>query len=363
VLIMAALAAACALASGSAALAADVNQGWGSWWLPPVRSQHGPAIDQLFNWIFWITTITFVLVEATLVVFMIKYRHRPGVRKAHFTHGNTRLEMTWTIAPAIILAVLALFSKKVWDNYRYSPSSEDPNRAIVLVVGEQFKWNFIYPGPDGHLGRYLIFPKPTDVYWPNPNKDGKPYIYAGVKGPAELPYDKAVAAINQYVTGVNPLGKDFSDPKGDDDDWTPTPGRALELPAKRPIEVQLSSKDVIHDFFLPNFRVKLDAVPGMRGRLFFTSEMTSKERELSSRRKYTIDELDAAFKANANSEFTATIDDEFKTEGAELSAPKGSNAKAWRYVDKPGGSTIVRNGGAVAAGAPLQRPNPPAPAP
>src|SRR5207253_9794709 len=98
--------------------------GWGNWWLPPVRSEHGPAIDALFTVIFWITMVTWVAVTITMIVFMIKYRHRPGKAKAHFTHGNTRLEMTWTIAPAIILAVLALFSKKVWDNYRYSPSSE-----------------------------------------------------------------------------------------------------------------------------------------------------------------------------------------------------------------------------------------------
>src|SRR4051812_907658 len=106
---MAALAAACALASGSAALAADVNQGWGSWWLPPVRSQHGPAIDQLFNWILWIPTNPFGLREAALVVFKNKFRPPPRVPQAPFPPRNPPLEMTWTIAPAIILAVLALF--------------------------------------------------------------------------------------------------------------------------------------------------------------------------------------------------------------------------------------------------------------
>jgi heme/copper-type cytochrome/quinol oxidase subunit 2 len=331
-----------------AALAADIRGGWGNWWLPPNRSTHGGDIDTLFNVIFWITMITFVLVEAVLIVFMIKYRHRPGVQKAHFTHGNTRLEMTWTITPAIILAVLALFSKKVWDNYRYSDTADDPHRAQVLVVGEQFKWNVIYPGADGKFGRYLLFPKPTDLYWSNPNKDGKAYMFHNVKGPADLPYVEAVKAINDYIVQVNPLGKDFSDPAGMDDDWSKEPGRPIYLPANRPIEVQLSSKDVIHDFFLPNFRVKLDAVPGMRGRIFFTSTMTSKQREEASRKKYAVADIDAALKANPNEEFTAVIREDMKTEGAELSAPKGSSAKAWRYVDAKGG-TIVRDNGAITA--------------
>ena len=273
------------------ASAADVPTGWGSWWLPPNRSAHGGGIDSLFHWIFWITMVTFILVEITLIVFLIKYRYRADRAKAHFTHGNTRLEMAWTIAPAIILAVLALASKKVWDNYRYSPGLDDPNRATILVVGQQFQWNVVYPGPDGKLGRYLVFPKPTDLKWP----DGKQF--AGVEGPAFLPRERAISAINGYIKS-NPIGKDFTDPNGADDDWSATAGREINVPANRPVEVQLSSIDVIHSFYLPNFRVKLDAVPGMRGRVPFTATMTSAEREVESRRIYAIDELDQIFAKN-----------------------------------------------------------------
>src|SRR5438552_1818856 len=155
----------------------------------------------------------------------------------------------------------------------------------------------------------MLFPKPTDLQWPDPDYKAKmaaidaavaagkptpaykPYVFAGVNGPAFLPYDKAVAAINQYIDSVNPLGKDFSDPAGDDDDWKGALAREVILPKDRPIEIVLSSKDVIHDFFLPNFRVKLDAVPGMKGHIYFTANMSSKEREALSRRPYTIDEL------------------------------------------------------------------------
>src|SRR6476659_4028989 len=187
---MAATVAAIGLFSGPVFAAAETRGGWGDWWLPPEHSTHGAAIDSLFNWIFWITMVAFILVEAVLVVFLIKYRSRPEKRKAHFTHGNTRLEMAWTLAPAVILAVLALASKKVWDNYRYSPKGDDPGRTTVLVVGEQFKWNVIYPGPDGKLGAYLKYPRPTDARWPGGVN------YQGTKGPADLQYDKAIQAIN-----------------------------------------------------------------------------------------------------------------------------------------------------------------------
>lgn len=232
----------------------------GDWkyWLPPNYSTHGDAIDSLFTWIFWITTIAFVIVEATLVVFLIKYRARPGRPKGIFTHGNTRLEMTWTLVPAVILLVIALATKRVWDNYRFSPMREDPNRAQLLVVGEQFKWNFVYPGADEKLGKYMAFPQPTDGKYKTMTREA------------------ALKEIGNYISGTNPLGQYVNDKDkedaGLDDDYAKVPGRPLYLPAERPIDINLSSKDVLHDFFLPEFRVKLDAVPGMRGHIVFKSK-------------------------------------------------------------------------------------------
>jgi len=266
-----------------------VSKGWGSWWLPPQYSEHGGAIDELFVWIFWITMVAFVLVEIVMIVFMVKYRHRPDKKKGIFTHGNTRLEMAWTIAPAIILFGLSLFSIKVWDNYRYSPIAKDPERKKCLVVGQQFKWNVVYPGPDGELGRYLMYPKPTDTTWPV-GESGKPTTFMKVAGPAFLPYDQAVKACNAYIEQINPMGKDFSDPAGKDDDWTKQPGRAVFVPYDTGVEVQLGSKDVLHDFALPQFRVKLDAVPGMRGVIYFRPLKQSTQ-------EYSIDSADLAGKS------------------------------------------------------------------
>lgn len=237
----------------------------GEWkyWLPPNFSTHGDAIDNLFIWIFWITTITFFLVEGVLVWFMIKYRYRPDKRKGIFTHGNTRLEMAWTLLPAVILLVIALATKRVWDNYRFSPMKDDPDRAQILVVGEQFKWNFVFPGPDQKLGRYMVFPQPTD----------EKYL--------AMPRDVAMKAVNTDIAanplGQHPLTPAAGDP-GFDDDYSRTPGRPLVLPYNRPIDLHLTAKDVLHDFFLPEFRVKLDAVPGLEGHIVFKSRFQSTKR-------------------------------------------------------------------------------------
>jgi heme/copper-type cytochrome/quinol oxidase subunit 2 len=243
---------------------------WSGWWLPTNHSQHGGDIDTLFNVIFWLTMIVWIIVTAVMFTFLVKYRYRPG-RKALFTHGNTRLEMIWTIAPAIILLLLAMWSKRVWDNYRYSTDGDNGKAVEYVVIGQQFQWNFIYAGPDGKVGKYLNFPKPSDAKWPGiydpATGKTKEVVFNNVPGPAYLPYPQAVQAINNYMEQENPLGKDLADPAGADDDWSKTPGRPQFIPVDRPIKIWLSSKDVIHDYFLPNFRVKLDAVPGMRGEI------------------------------------------------------------------------------------------------
>lgn len=114
-------------------------------WLPENIASYGGKIDNLFYLIFWITTIVFFLVQTTLVVFLIKYRHRPG-RKAEYTHGNSRLEILWTTVPSIICVVLALLSRSTWDEIKTHMPDGD---VFVQVTAKQFNWDFTYPGPDG----------------------------------------------------------------------------------------------------------------------------------------------------------------------------------------------------------------------
>ena len=327
------------------AQAADTGDGWGKWWLPPDHSTHGYAIDRLFIWTFWITMITFVIVEIVLVVFLIKYRGRKDKPKGHYTQGNTRLEMCWTLAPAVIFIALAVANKGVWERLRFNPALEQKETARILVIGQQFAWNVVYPGADGKLGRYMVFPRPTDVRWSDPrpaSAQKTPYKFANVEGPAFLPYEAALKQIGNYIDQVNPLGKDFSDPNGKDDNWVKAPGREINIPAGRPVEVQLGSKDVIHSFFLPNFRVKLDAVPGLRGRIAFTAQTTSKERADKSRRTYSIDELTKSYNEVDSPDLRVVITGESK--GA-IKDP-ASKTEQYLYVKDPATTkpvTIVRN--------------------
>jgi heme/copper-type cytochrome/quinol oxidase subunit 2 len=283
----------------SAARAAD---DWSTWRLPQNFSQHGGSIDTLYYVILWVTGVIFVAVWAVMAYFLVKYRYNPDRRKGLFTHGNTRLEMAWTLIPAVILIALALWTKHSWDNYRYGPASTAENPARIMVVGQQFKWSIVYPGPDGKLGRYLVFPKTTDLRWP---PDPGYEFPKDVPGPAFLPEAQARNIINAYLDQRNPLGKDFTDPNGKDDDWQAALSRTVYLPKDRPIEITLSSKDVIHDFFLPNYRVKLDAVPGMRGLIYFTATTSSKELEDKTRGTYKLDDI--AKKSEQHEEWSLVI--------------------------------------------------------
>jgi cytochrome c oxidase subunit 2 len=187
----------------SAAALAPAAAGALPFWLhlPEQASTYAPEVDRLFHLITWITGVIFVIVEAMLLIFLWKYRHREG-RVATYTHGNNRLEVVWTIVPAVICVMLALLSRRMWEDIK----EHMPHDGLeIQVTGEQFAWNFRYPGPDGK------FNTPDDIL-----------------------------TLNQ-----------------------------LHFPVGKPVVVTLTSKDVIHSFFLPEFRVKQDAVPGMHTRIWF----------------------------------------------------------------------------------------------
>lgn len=172
--------------------------------LPEGVSSYSGRIDGLFRLILWITGIVFVIVESLLLFFLFRYRHREG-RRAHYTHGNNRMEVAWTIVPAFICVVLALLSRRTWADIK----QQMPKEAMpVEITAEQFAWNIRYPGKDGK------FETPDDI-----------------------------VTLNQ-----------------------------LHFPVGRAVVVTLRSKDVIHSFFLPEFRVKQDAVPGMSTRIWFDGQ-------------------------------------------------------------------------------------------
>src|SRR5438105_980851 len=119
-----------------------------NWWLPENVSTFGRDIDWLFHLIYAITAITGILVFGCMIVFLVMYRDRPG-RRARYTHGNTTLEIVWTVVPALILVVLTVLSVPAWSKIKMS---QPPTDLVIQVVAKQFNWQVFYPGPDGKFG-------------------------------------------------------------------------------------------------------------------------------------------------------------------------------------------------------------------
>ena len=119
-----------------------------SWWLPEDVSTYGKDIDFLFYLIYYITGATFVLVAAAMIAFLVLYRHKEG-RRATYTHGNTTLEIVWTVVPTLILVVLTFLSVPTWARIKMQMPQTD---LTVQVNAKQFNWIVTYPGPDGKFG-------------------------------------------------------------------------------------------------------------------------------------------------------------------------------------------------------------------
>ena len=114
-------------------------------WLPESIATYGQEIDDLFYLIYYITGATFVLVSVALVAFLVMYRERPG-HKAKYSHGNTALEMTWTIVPALILIILTFLSIPSWSKVKSRIPESDLH---IRITAKQFNLEVTYPGPDG----------------------------------------------------------------------------------------------------------------------------------------------------------------------------------------------------------------------
>src|SRR3989442_15792603 len=119
-----------------------------NWWLPENVSTYGEEIDWLFHLIYYITGAVFIIVTVAFLSFIVIYRDRPG-RRARYTHGNTPLEIVWTVVPALILLVLTFLSVPAWSKIKMTMPQTD---LLVQATGKQFNWQVTYPGPDGQFG-------------------------------------------------------------------------------------------------------------------------------------------------------------------------------------------------------------------
>lgn len=185
------------------------------WWFTPLAADW-TAIDTTVDITFWVTGIVFILLNGFLVWVIISFRHRKGL-KAHYEPESKKLEVWLTIVTSIGVIAMLAPGLVVWARIIDVPD----DAAIVEVVGQQWHWSFRFPGEDGELGEVEVALMSTE----------------------------------------NPFGMKPDDPAGQDDILISNP--ELHIPINQPYKFVLRSKDVLHNFTVPQFRVKMDLIPGM----------------------------------------------------------------------------------------------------
>jgi len=184
------------------------------WWWTPIASNWN-YIDGTIIITFWITGVAFVAVILFMSYCVFRFRHKEG-RRAAYEPESKRLELWLTIGTAVGVAAMLAPGLFVWHRFVTVPEGA----SEFEVVGQQWQWSFRLPGKDGRLG----------------------------------------TVDTRYVSSDNPLGLNPSDPNGQDD--IVIVGDDLHMPVGKPIKVLLRSLDVLHDFNVPQFRAKMDIVPG-----------------------------------------------------------------------------------------------------
>jgi cytochrome c oxidase subunit 2 len=201
------------------------------YFLPIASSVHGRRTDDLFWFSMGILTIPFILVNFLIFYFSWKYQYKKG-NKASFYPDNHKLELIWTIVPAVVMALLVFTGWKAWSDI----TSEAPSDAEVIeITGKQFNWIARYGGVnDNKLGNYNF----------------------------------------KLIDAQNEVGIDLSDENSFDDFQNPS---ELHIPANRPVLLKIRARDVLHSVFIPHMRVKMDAVPGMPTKFWFVADKTTAE--------------------------------------------------------------------------------------
>ena len=196
------------------------------WWFTPIASNWG-LIDTTVIITFWVTGVVFIAVVLFTAWCAYRYRYREGNR-AEYEPENTKLEWQLTIATSIGVIVMLAPGLWAWNDFVNVPEEA----AEMEVVARQWDWRYRFPGKDGILGK-------TDF---------------------------------RLINDDNPFGVDPKDPNGQDDVLIDDP--EVHLPLGKPVKVLLRSIDVLHDFYVPQFRAKMDMVPGSITYFWFTPTRT-----------------------------------------------------------------------------------------
>lgn len=192
------------------------------WWFTPIASNWS-TIDDTVAITFWVTGIVFIVVNLFMAYCVVRYRHTKG-KHAHYEPENKKLE--WSLIGITTVGIVAMLAPGlfVWAHFVNPPA----DAQVFEVVGQQWQWSYRFPGKDGVLG----------------------------------------AVNTRHIGADNPFGIDVNDAAGRDDIVVNNP--VLHLPVGKPVKALLRSKDVLHDFAVPQFRVKMDMVPGQVTYVWFT---------------------------------------------------------------------------------------------
>lgn len=219
---------------------------WGKHLLPEPASAHGKEFDGLMNLSMLIINIVFFVVQPILFFFAYKYRGKRGQKATYYEHNN-KLELFWTMVPALALAVLIIWGLNVWSTVMMPENEEKP--IVVEVYAQQFNWTVRYAGADNQLGHASVY----------------------------------------NLGGTNMVGVDPEDPASADDIMT----KELHLPVGKPVLFQFRSQDVIHSAYFPHFRAQMNCVPGAITTFQFTPTITTAEIRQNEDVKDHVDEVNA----------------------------------------------------------------------
>ena len=206
--------------------------------LPESASEHGYTYDTLLIISFIIIFIVQTVTQALLHYFAYKYRGING-RKASFITHNNKLELVWTVIPAIVLFALILYGMTTWSDIMNF--DEDEDALVVELYAQQWNWKARYAGDDNVLG------------------------------------DANVRFLNDF-DGRNSVGIDSSDPNGLDDVVVT---QEFHLPVDRKVIFKIRSQDVLHSAYMPHFRAQMNCVPGMITEFSFTPTTTTADMRLN----------------------------------------------------------------------------------
>lgn len=223
--------------------------------LPVSGSEHGVEIDWLFNFNMIILFIVFTITHIILFYFAFKYYGRKGIKVTYLAHDN-KLEMVWTVIPAIVLAVIIIFGLRSWNKIT---SDADPNSMIVELYAKQYDWTARYAGADNKLGD----------------------------------------ANYRLITSTNDLGMDATSEAGKDDIVVQN---EIHIPVGKEIEFKFRSRDVIHSAYFPHFRAQMNCVPGMTTMFHFTPTITTADMRKDPYVIQQVKEINAIRSAKAKKE-------------------------------------------------------------